>query len=210
MKHPLIGVLFLSALFSWNGSKACAAEPITLEPITSQADSSFLQGLINKVVETVTTVAEDDIYGTWNYRGSACTFESDDLLKKAGGEVAARQVEKKMDETFAKVGIKEGMCSYTFNEDKTFSAVMGKKTLNGTFEYDAKEKTLTMTFFKLAKMNVTVKRTGRNMDLLFDADKLLKVLQLASSVSSLKSVAALGKVAEQFDGLLLGYQLEKN
>ena len=210
MKHTLIGMLFLSVLFSWNGSKVCATEPATLEPLTSQADSSFLQGLINKVVENVTTVAEDDIYGTWNYRGSACTFESDDLLKKAGGEVAARQVEKKMDETFAKVGIKEGMCSYTFNEDKTFSAVIGKKTLNGTFEYDAKEKTLTMTFLKLAKMNVTVKRTGRNMDLLFDADKMLKVLQLASSVSSLKSVAALGKMAEQFDGLLLGYQLEKN
>lgn len=210
MKHTLIGMLFLSVLFSWNGSKVCATEPSTLEPLTSQADSSFLQGLINKVVENVTTVAEDDIYGTWNYRGSACTFESDDLLKKAGGEVAARQVEKKMDETFAKIGIEEGMCSYTFNEDKTFSAVIGKKTLNGTFEYDAKEKTLTMTFLKLAKMNVTVKRTGRNMDLLFDADKMLKVLQLASSVSSLKSVAALGKMAEQFDGLLLGYQLEKN
>lgn len=210
MKHTLIGMLFLSVLFSWNGSKVCATEPSTLEPLTSQADSSFLQGLINKVVENVTTVAEDDIYGTWNYRGSACTFESDDLLKKAGGEVAARQVEKKMDETFAKIGIEEGMCSYTFNEDKTFSAVIGKKTLNGTFEYDTKEKTLTMAFFKLAKMNVTVKRTGRNMDLLFDADKMLKVLQLASSVSSLKSVAALGKMAEQFDGLLLGYQLEKN
>ena len=173
------------------------------------ADSSFLKNLLKDVVGAITTVKEDAIYGTGMYKGAACRFLTDDLLKKAGGELAANELEKKLDETLAKVGVKEGVSYYTFNEDKTFSTKLGKKVLEGTYVYDLENQTMELTFFKLAKMQVAVRREGKNMNLLFDADKILKLLTAISSFSNMKSVVALGKLAEQYDGLQMGYQLEK-
>lgn len=203
---------FLSVLFGGNTLSVQAVGVKNLdcnEPEVALADSSFLKNLFENVVDKVTAASEEKIFGTWMYKGTACRFLSDDLLKKAGGELAANELEKKLDETLGKIGVKEGISYYTFNEDKTFSTKFGKKVLEGTYVYDAEKKTMELTFFKLAKMRVSVRRIGKNMDLLFDADKILKLLTAISSFSNLKSVAALGKLAEQYDGLQLGYHLEK-
>ena len=41
---------------------------------------------ISKVVNAITGTTESiDMTGTWNYKGSAVEFESDNLLMKAGG-----------------------------------------------------------------------------------------------------------------------------
>ena len=55
-----------------------------------------------------------------------CKFESDNLLAKAGGEVAAKQVEEKMSGVLEKLGFKEG-ATYIFNEDSTYTSVIGGK-----------------------------------------------------------------------------------
>ena len=81
--------------------------------------------------------------GTWAYVGPDCKFESDNLLAKAGGEVAAKQVEDKMSGVLEKLGFKEGT-TYTFNADSTYTSVVGGKTVNGTYSYNADTKELTM------------------------------------------------------------------
>ena len=44
---------------------------------------------ISKVVNAITGTPETiDMTGTWNYKGSAVEFESDNLLMKAGGAEA--------------------------------------------------------------------------------------------------------------------------
>ncbi len=44
---------------------------------------------ISKVVNAITGTTESiDMTGTWNYKGSAVEFESDNLLMKAGGAAA--------------------------------------------------------------------------------------------------------------------------
>ncbi len=48
--------------------------------------------------------------GTWTYTGPAIEFESDNLLQKAGGSVAANAAENKLKRTIGKVGIKPDKC----------------------------------------------------------------------------------------------------
>ena len=56
---------------------------------------SVLSGVVKNVVGDKTTTASS-IIGTWTYAGPECQFESDNLLAKAGGEVAAKEVEEKI------------------------------------------------------------------------------------------------------------------
>ena len=96
----------------------------------SQAQS--LKDLLNKeniekAVNAITGKSTACMEGTWTYAGSTIEFESDNLLQKAGGAVAANAAENKLNEQLARVGIKEGQMSFTFNADSTFTAKVGAK-----------------------------------------------------------------------------------
>ena len=113
----------------------------------------FNKDNIEKVVNAVTGNQTIDMTGTWTYSGSAIEFESDNLLQKAGGAAAAAVAEKKLDEQLAKVGIKDGQVSFTFNADSTFTSTVGKRTMTGTYSYDATDKVVHLRYFKLLNMN---------------------------------------------------------
>lgn len=169
---------------------------------------SILTGVAKAVVGDKATTAQT-ILGTWSVVGPDCRFESDKLLAQAGGEAAAVQVEKKLATVYDKLGV-EG-CRFVFNDDNTYSFVRNDRTSEGSYTFDAEDKTITMkTKLGLSvKAHVTV--TGSSMSLLFPADKLLTVLQtlmnLAGKVNN--TASALSSIATNYDGLLLGFELKK-
>ena len=71
-------------------------------PVSAYAQSSgfSLKDILSsqKVQDAISSVTSSDkvtpadMQGTWRFTGAACRFESDDMLKKAGGEVAASKV----------------------------------------------------------------------------------------------------------------------
>ena len=169
----------------------------------------FNKDNIEKVVNAVTGKQTIDMTGTWTYSGSAIEFESDNLLQKAGGAAAAAVAEKKLDEQLAKVGIKDGQVSFTFNADSTFTSTVGKRTMTGTYSYDATDKVVHLRYFKLLNMNAKVNCTSTNMDLLFNSDKLLKLIAFISSKSSSTTLKTISSLADSYDGMMLGFALKK-
>ena len=169
----------------------------------------FNKDNIEKVVNAVTCNQKIDMTGTWTYSGSAIEFESDNLLQKAGGAAAAAVAEKKLDEQLAKVGIKDGQVSFTFNADSTFTSTVGKRTMTGTYSYDATDKVVHLRYFKLLNMNAKVNCTSTNMDLLFNSDKLLKLIAFISSKSSSTTLKTISSLADSYDGMMLGFALKK-
>lgn len=169
----------------------------------------FNKDNIEKVVNAVTGNQTIDMTGTWTYSGSAIEFESDNLLQKAGGAAAAAVAEKKLDEQLAKVGIKDGQVSFTFNADSTFTSTVGKRTMTGTYSYDATDKVVHLIYFKLLNMNAKVNCTSTNMDLLFNSDKLLKLIAFISSKSSSTTLKTISSLADSYDGMMLGFALKK-
>jgi len=186
---------------------------LLLVPTVNRAQSIkdlFNKDNISKVVNAVTGHTETvDMTGTWRYTGSAIEFESENLLKKVGGTVAASAAEQKLDEQLAKVGIKEGQLSFTFNADSTFVSTLGKRKLNGTYSYDAGTQMLHLRYMKLIPMNAKVNYTTQQMDLLFEADKLLKLITFLSSKSSSATLKAISSLADSYDGMMLGYELKR-
>ena len=187
---------------------------VTLLLVSANSQAQSLKDLFNKenvekVVSAVTGKNTVDMTGTWSYTGSAIEFESDNLLMKAGGAVAATTAEAKLDEQLSKVGIKPGQMSFTFAADSTFNVKLGAKTLKGTYTYDATEKHVAMKFVKLINMNAKVNCTSSNMDLLFESDKLLKLITFLSSKSSNATLKTISSLANSYDGMMLWFSLEK-
>lgn len=170
----------------------------------------FNKDNISKVVDAVTgQKAPINMIGTWSYMGSAIEFESDNLLKKAGGAVAATAAEAKMNEQLSRIGIKPGQMSFTFNADSTFTSTVGKRTLKGTYSYDATAGKVYMKYLKLINIPAKVNCSAKDMDLLFDADMLLKLITFLGNKSSSAAIKTVSSLAEGYDGMLLGFELKK-
>lgn len=169
---------------------------------------SILSGVAKAVVGNKATTASS-IIGTWTYSGPECQFESENLLAKAGGEMAAKEVEEKMIAVYNKVGMNN--IRYTFNEDGTYSYQMKKRTVTGSYVFDDAAKTITMTGKLGLKTVAYVTVTGNDMSMVFKADKLMSILKtITGAASKVNSTAAtINCVAEAYDGLMLGFELKK-
>ena len=169
---------------------------------------SILSGVAKAVVGNKATTASS-IIGTWTYSGPECQFESENLLAKAGGEMAAKEVEEKMIAVYNKVGMNN--IRYTFNEDGTYSYQMKKRTVTGSYVFDDAAKTITMTGKLGLKTVAYVTVTGNDMSMVFKADKLMSILKtITGAASKVNATAAtINSVAEAYDGLMLGFELKK-
>lgn len=188
---------------------------ITSLMITTNSNAQSLKDLltkdnIEKVVSTVTGKSTTtDITGTWQYTGSAISFESDNLLQKAGGAAAAGVAEEKLNEQLEKLGIKKGQMSFTFSADSTFTVQVGSRKLPGTYTFDNANQKINLKFAKLLGINATLKATSSSMDLLFNSDKLLKIIVYISGKSSNSTLKTISSLAESYDGMMLGFSLQK-
>lgn len=180
--------------------------------VSANAGAQDLKSILSRVAKAVVgnkATTASSIIGTWTYSGPECQFESENLLAKAGGEMAAKEVEEKMIAVYNKVGMNN--IRYTFNEDGTYSYQMKKRTVTGSYVFDDAAKTITMTGKLGLKTVAYVTVTGNDMSMVFKADKLMSILKtITGAASKVNSTAAtINSVAEAYDGLMLGFELKK-
>ena len=198
MKKHVLSLAVLVATFTLSGN------------IQAQSlKDLFSKDNIEKAVNSVTGKTTINMIGTWTYSGSAIEFESSNLLKKTGGAVAASAAEKKLDEQLTKIGIKPGQLSFTFNADSTFNAKFGQKNMNGSYSYDASSQKVNLKFAKLIGLHSKINCTSNTMDMLFESDKLLKLITFLSSKSSSATLKTISSLADSYDGMMLGFALRK-
>lgn len=175
----------------------------------TKPESGF-SGLLGKI--TGSSHKQMDLAGTWEFQGTSCAFETDNLLKKAGGAIVATQVESKFDGMCQSAGINKGNTRFVFNTDSTYSANLGFASISGKYSLTASEPQtqLTMTYLLgLGKLNAVVRQSGSKINLLFDADSMLKLMKILSKFTDDSSVAVLAKMNDMYDGMLLGFELHR-
>ena len=160
-------------------------------------------------------VTFENLQGTWMYVNPALQLEGDNALKNVAGSLAATEAEKKMKEYCAKVGIVEGVFNYVFNSDSTFTSALKRGSLKGTYSVSPEDKTVTLRYtvdnkkLTVSTLTAHVVLSGNELTLLFNADKLLKFLSTVSSISSNTTLKAINKLASEYDGMMLGFDLKK-
>ena len=154
------------------------------------------------------TISQKNFIGTWVYQAPKVAFESESLLAKAGGTIAANKVENTLTTYLSKAGINQGVSTFTFNEDGTYNIVTkGKTVSSGTYVYNANSKSLQMTgMLGLASLNCSVGGNGNYIYLMFAADKLLSG---ANTLASILGQGTLSTLLGSYDGMQVGFALSK-
>ena len=135
-------------------------------------------------------------------------FTSENLLAKAGGEVAATKIEQEVAPYFQKVGINAQNTTVTFNEDVTFSATIAGKQFGGTWTIDESTAKVTMKGLLLS-INCYAKREYSGISLLFESKKLLNILQVMAAMSGNDTAQKIGELSKNYDGVRLGFDMKK-
>ena len=184
-------------------------------------DAGILGGLLgvvteqNTIANVITSVigmdklTKENLVGTWNYTAPGVAFTSENLLAKAGGEVAASQLKDKLKDTYRSVGIRRENTRIVFGEDNAFSGKIMGKSVRGTYTLDESNGELKMQTL-LFTLNGHVKRNGVNgVSLLFESKKLLTVLQALSAMSGNANLDMVGEISKNYDGVRIGFDMNR-
>jgi hypothetical protein len=153
-------------------------------------------------------VTEKGLIGTWHYDSPGVAFTSENLLAKAGGEVAATKIEQETAPYFQKAGITAQNTVVVFNEDKTFKATIAGKSWSGTWTFEESTAKLTLKGLLLS-VNCYAKREYGGIALLFESKKLLTVLQVLATMSGNETAQKVSDLSKNYDGIRLGFDLKK-
>ena len=211
MKKTRLSLIAASALLV----SGCAL----MNPAATEDDTSLLGAIFGSIsgkdaanaiasVIGLTKVTEADLVGAWKYSAPGCAFTSDKLLAKAGGEVVAGQIKEKLGPYYQKFGVKAANTFFTFAEDKSFTGKIFGFPLSGTYTYDESKSMVQMKTLLLT-VNGYVKKNVDGIAFLFDADKLLSIMQMVASVSNDTTLATIGELSKQYDGVKIGFDMKK-
>ena len=153
-------------------------------------------------------VTAQGLIGTWKYDGPGCAFTSENLLAKAGGEVAATKIEQELKPYFDKTGLNGSNTYITFNENGTFKANIAGKPFSGNWTLDEATAKVTLKGLILT-VNCYAKREYGGISLLFESKKLLTVLQVLAAMSGNDTVQKVGDLSKNYDGVRLGFDMKK-
>ena len=143
-----------------------------------------------------------ELIGTWKYRQPGVAFTSENLLAKAGGEVAATTAKEKLAAYYSGIGINSG------NTYFQFAAKVDGTPLSGTYTYDPEKCLITMKTL-LFSLPAYAKKTSGGMSILFESKKLLTVLQAVSAISGNQTLSTIGELSKNYDGIRLGFDMTR-
>ena len=95
---------------------------------SSSTGSSIISGILNNVIGSATFSQADLCAHTWKYSKPGCAFTSENLLAKAGGEIAANKIEEDLSKYYNKFGFSQSNTYFTFNTNGTFAAKIDGKS----------------------------------------------------------------------------------
>ena len=167
-------------------------------------------GVVNAISSVIglDKVKTQNLIGDWKYAGPGCAFTSENLLAKAGGEVAAVQIEEKVKPYYEQVGITANNTFISFKEDGTFSSKIAGTPFSGNYTFDEDSQKITLKGM-LISMNCYAKKEMNGISILFEAKKLLTVLQTMSALSGNKDLQTIGELSKKYDGVRVGFDMKR-
>ena len=209
-------VLVLAAMLM---GSACANAQINLGNILSgiagkngkgeSSEASSASGLLSGLTSIFSKdkqASTENIVGTWEYSEPAITFESDNLLTKAGAGIASNKLEEKLQEQLSKIGIDKGAFTITFNEDGTFTETFGEKSIKGKWKVE--DSKLNLVFGQKA-IPINTQLNGNKLMIVTDATKILDLIKGIASKSSNSNIQTISTLMKGIDGMNAGLTLVK-
>ncbi|MCF0195527.1 MAG: DUF4923 family protein [Bacteroidaceae bacterium] len=208
----VLGSIASAALQGQTGTTTTQTTQTTTQQSTGGL-GSILGGLtggsgIGSVISSMLGITTTQITGTWVYQQPAVLFESDNLLTKAGGQLAAQAIEKKLDTYFQKVGISQGKLTMTFDNNGNFTQNVAGKTQTGTYTVD--NGNVCLTYASGTQQFIgTTQFDGNNLVIVVDMTKLLNFAKNIASSSNNSTLNTISSVASGVNGMKAGLKFTK-
>lgn len=172
--------------------------------------SSIINGILNNVIGSATFSQADLCAHTWKYSKPGCAFTSENLLAKAGGEIAASKIEEDLSKYYSKFGFSKSNTYFTFKTDGTFAAKIDGKSWNGTYTFDEKTHAIQLKGLLLSASGFAT-RTANGISLLFEQKKLLTLVKTLSKLNLTGSttMSAVSSIVDNYDGVRIGFEMTK-
>ena len=200
MKRIKIGMLALASLVM----VSCGNMGQVMSAMTNGT------GIANAIKSVIglDKVKAQQLIGDWKYKGPGCAFTSENLLAKARGEMAAVQIEEKVQPYYQQVGLSAENTFISFKEDGTFSSKIAGTPFNGQYTFDEATQKITLKslFFSV---NCYAKKEVGGISILFEAKKLLTLLQTVSAFSGNKDLQTISDLSKKYDGVRIGFDMNK-
>ena len=177
---------------------------------SSSTGSSIINGILNNVIGSATFSQADLCAHTWKYSKPGCAFTSENLLAKAGGEIAANKIEEDLSKYYTKFGFSKSNTYFTFKTDGTFAAKIDGKSWNGTYTFDEKTHAIQLKGLLLSASGFAT-RTTNGISLLFEQKKLLTLVKTLSKLNLTGSttMSAVSSIVDNYDGVRVGFEMAK-
>ena len=165
---------------------------------------NFIDGIFTK-----TDLSLSDLVGEYVSQGPAVTFKSDNFLQKAGGIAGAAAIETKLQPYYEKYGL-TGM-TLTIDNDANFNMKVKGMTLKGTITKNDEEGTFNFNFqvvgMNLGKFVAYVEKSGNNLNLMFDANKLMTIISAIAKFTGNQLASTLSTILDSYDGACIGFKM---
>lgn len=177
---------------------------------SSSTGSSIINGILNNVIGSATFSQADLCAHTWKYSKPGCAFTSENLLAKAGGEIAANKIEEDLSKYYNKFGFSQSNTYFAFKTDGTFAAKIDGKSWNGTYTFDEKTHAIQLKGLLLSASGFAT-RTTNGISLLFEQKKLLTLVKTLSKLNLTGSttMSAVSSIVDNYDGVRVGFEMTK-
>ncbi len=160
-------------------------------------------------IASETLLINNLIKGEWNYSGPAVDVSGKNLLAGVGKPIAKGKLKGKLKKAFKKVGLDKASPQFTFNNDGTCIMRLMGVNFKGDYHYNPDLNQISFKWHGVP-LNATLKRDGKKkLRLTFEADKLLRLLTLASKFSDSSAIKAIGKLLDNYEDIMVGFELKK-
>lgn len=176
---------------------------------TTSKVGSIVGSILDNVIGSTTFKKADLCAHTWKYKSPGCAFTSENLLAKAGGEIAAKKVEEKLSTYYQKAGFSSSNTYFKFNEDGTFNAKIDGKSWSGTYTFDEKTHAIDLKGRLLLSLNGFATKNTSGISILFESKKLLTIIQTLTALSGNTTLGTIGEISKNYDGIRVGFDLSK-
>lgn len=180
---------------------------------SSDSNNSTASGIGNLLGNLLSSgdVDINEMTGTWNYTAPAVSFQSENLLEKAGGAAAATTIEEKLAPYYKIAGINS--MKLTIEADSTFTMALKRGTFTGNITKD-EEGNFVFNFkvvkkINIGKMKTYITKSGNNLSIMFDVSKLTTLINKAGSITGNSTVQGVSTLLNSYDGICAGFKVAK-
>ena len=169
----------------------------------------FSKKNVAKVASTIGLETPLEIEGEWKYAGTAIELETEDTFKRAAASLAAVAAEEKINQQLGSLGVDLESVVFEFNNEGDLTIKALNKSIPAQYQLTEDKKSIKLSVMDKLGVNANLKHSLNTMSFLFEADKLIDVVSYISKKIDHSTLKAISSLAEKYDGMKVGIQLEK-